>query len=101
MVISLVWMHQAAKNVRSFNLWGLRYTPGGVVGWWCVPIASLWMPFQAMKEVWKASDPDNVGSEPSSWMNRPVPGIMTLWWLAYIGAGFVAMGAVLPAMFDM
>jgi lysylphosphatidylglycerol synthetase-like protein (DUF2156 family) len=81
MIISLVWMHQAAKNVRAFNLWGLRFTPGWVVGWWFIPFASLWMPFQAMKEVWKASDPDNIGAEPSSWAGpggRPASG--SAWW---------------------
>ena len=59
-----VWQHRAHANLRAFARSGLRFTPGWAVGWWFVPIASLWKPFEAVRELWKASDPD---SDAVSW----------------------------------
>ena len=95
-VLFLVWTNLAAKNVRAFGQQGLEYTPGWCVGWWFIPIASLWKPFDAMREIWKASDPDSVGANASkSWMSSVVPVTMPIWWAVYILNGFVAMGVAL------
>jgi len=95
-VLFLVWTNLAAKNVRAFGQQGLEYTPGWCVGWWFIPIASLWKPFSAMREIWKASDPDSVGPNASkSWMSSVVPATMPVWWGVYILNGFVAMGVTL------
>jgi len=92
-VVFLVWMHQAAKNVRAFGQQGLEFTPGWAVGWWFVPIASLWMPYRAMKEIWKASDPETVGDgSGAAWMARAVPSLLPLWWATYVANGVVAGG---------
>ena len=98
-VIFLMWMHQAAKNVRAFGQQGLEFTPGWCVGWWFIPIMSLWKPFAAMREIWKASDPDTVGQRAAiDWRTAPVPTTMVLWWLVYIVNGFVATGIVLSTL---
>lgn len=95
-VLFLVWTNLAAKNVRAFGQQGLEYTPGWCIAWWFIPVASLWKPFQAIREIWKASDPDTVGSAASKpWMEAGVPGTLLAWWLVYISNGFVAMGVTL------
>ena len=95
-VLFLVWMNLAAKNVRAFGQQHLQYTPGWCVGWWFIPIASLWKPFDAMREIWKASDPDTVGASASKpWMASLVPATLPVWWAVYILNGFVAMGIAL------
>lgn len=92
-VLFLVWMYQAAKNVRAFGQQGLEFTPGWVVGWWFIPIASLWMPYKAMKEIWKGSDPETVGRDGGgAWMTRAVPSLFPLWWVTYMGNGLIAGG---------
>lgn len=98
-IFFLVWMHQAAKNVRAFGQGGLEFTPGWCVGWWFIPVASLWKPLAAMREIWKASDPDSIGQNAARpWMAAPVPSTMGLWWASYVLSGFVAMGIALANM---
>jgi len=91
-IFFLVWMHQAAKNVRAFGQTGLEYTPGWCVGWWFIPLMSLWKPFDAMREIWKASDPESVGpGAQREWRASPVPATMGLWWGVYILNGVVGI----------
>jgi hypothetical protein len=98
-VLFLVWTNLAAKNVRAFGQQGLEYTPGWCVGWWFIPIASLWKPFTAMREIWKASDPETVGANASrSWMSSVVPATLPAWWGVYILNGFVAMGITIASL---
>ena len=72
------WIYFSAKNVRAFGATGLTIRPGWAVGWYFIPIANLWKPYQAMKEIWQAS------SEPLDWQFRPVPGLMPAWWTLWI-----------------
>lgn len=72
------WIYYSAVNVRAFGATGLKIRPGWAVGWYFIPIANLWKPYQAMKEIWQAS------SEPLDWQNRPVPGLMPAWWTLWI-----------------
>lgn len=84
----LVWLHQAATNVRAFGHSSLQFTPGWCVGWWFVPFANLVKPFRAVKEVWKASDPDSVGTGyDDTWITQPVASLLPAWWAAWIISG--------------
>lgn len=91
-VMFLVWTHLAAKNVRAFGQEGLEYTPGWAVGWWFIPVASMWKPFDAMREIWRASDPETVGRGASkSWRESVVPGVLTAWWIVYVANGVISL----------
>jgi hypothetical protein len=91
-IFFLLWVHQAATNARGYGHAGLEFTPGWCVGWWFIPIASLWKPYQALKEVWLASDPSTVGSGDSMvWRHGSVPSTFPLWWTAYILSGMVGL----------
>lgn len=90
-IVYLVWTHQAAKNVRAFGQQMLEFTPGWAVGWWFIPFASLWLPYKALREIWRASDPDTVGAKDgTAWVSSAVPGLFPLWWSTYILNGVVA-----------
>ena len=54
-VIFCIWIVRANKNVRALGANGLRFTPGWAVGFFFIPIVSLWKPYQAMKDLWRAS----------------------------------------------
>jgi hypothetical protein len=54
-IVFLTWIHRANRNARALGAEGMRFTPGWSVGWYFVPIMSLWKPFQAMREIWQAS----------------------------------------------
>ena len=89
-VLFLVWTHHAALNVRAFGREGLAFTPGWCVGWWFVPVASMWKPYQALKELWRASDPDalDTGST-QAWQLRETPALFPVWWGSYLASGFI------------
>src|SRR3546814_19857585 len=49
------------------------------VGWFCVPIANLWMPFQAMRQLSKAS------AKPGDWEAADTSALLAWWWLFWLG----------------
>src|SRR3546814_11195073 len=49
------------------------------VGWFFVPIANLWMPFQAMRQLSKAS------AKPGDWEAAYTSALLAWWWLFWLG----------------
>lgn len=87
LVLLLVWTHRANHNARALGASGLRFTPGAPVGWYFVPIAWFWKPFQAMREIWRAS------SRPADWEDRQASALLGWWWglwLLALWGGFLA-----------
>ena len=56
----------------------MRFTPGWAVGWYFVPIAWFWKPYQAMAEIWRAS------RNPAEWRGEPVSPLLAGWWVLWI-----------------
>ncbi len=84
-VIFLRWTYLSKRNVRFLGADALEFTPGWAVGWYFIPIATLWKPYQALKETFKASHPDFT----ENWRQAPHPSIMPLWWTLWILGNFV------------
>ena len=76
-IVWLVWQHRSQSNLREAGIRGLAFTPGWAVGWWLIPIANLWKPFQATRELHKAS----AGGE--RW-EAPTPALLGWWWAGWI-----------------
>jgi hypothetical protein len=68
----------------------MEFTPGWAVGWFFVPFANLFKPYQAVREIYLASHPDPDEDEEDgqlpfwSWGARPVPTPLKLWWGTWI-----------------
>ncbi len=77
-ILMLKWIHRANFNVRQLGAAGMRFTPGWSIGWYFIPIANLWKPYQAMKEIWKAS------KNPADWQDRSVSSVLPWWWFFWI-----------------
>lgn len=77
-VAFLRWIHRANLNARGLGAQGMTFTPGWSVGWYFVPIANLWKPYQAMKEIWQAS------SNPRAWSTVTVPSLVSTWWTLWV-----------------
>lgn len=77
-VLILRWIHRANWNARALGAQGLTFTPGWCVGWYFVPLVSLWKPYQAMQEIWKAT------KNPSAWTTEAVPQLIGLWWTLWL-----------------
>jgi hypothetical protein len=56
-ILFCVWVYRANRNARALGARGMRFTPGWTVGWFFVPIMNLFMPYQAVKEIWQTGDP--------------------------------------------
>jgi hypothetical protein len=50
----LLWVHRSCHNARVGSR-SLRCTPAGSIGWYFVPVANFWMPYRAMREIWRAT----------------------------------------------
>jgi hypothetical protein len=75
-----LWVVDAQRNVRDLGAEHLTFTPGWAVGWFFVPIANLWKPYQMMRELWQAS------ARPDNWPAVDVPPLLGAWWGAWIGS---------------
>jgi hypothetical protein len=88
-VFFLLWLYRCYKNLPALKAGRTEYTPGWAVGWWFIPIANLFKPFGAVRDLWNESDP-NFDSE-LNFMSLSV-GSPTLlhWWWAFWLLGNVA-----------
>jgi hypothetical protein len=55
-VIVIVWMFRIARNLRTLHR-GTTWGPGWTIGGWFTPPFLYVIPFLALREMWKASDP--------------------------------------------
>jgi Domain of unknown function (DUF4328) len=78
-----MWIYRAHANLHAAGLVGLEFSPGWAVGWYFIPIASLFKPFQAMRELWSESHGVSNG------FSEQAPGNLGLWW------GFWIVGNIL------
>jgi hypothetical protein len=81
-ICSGVWIYNAACNVRALGARGLQNSPGWAVGWYAVPFAALFKPFQAMEEIFKAS------VAPLGWVRQRMPLLLPAWWAVWLLMGF-------------
>ena len=77
-VMFCVWTYRVNANIHALGAANLRFTPGWAVGWYFIPIASLWKPYQVMKEIWRAS------RNPSGWQEEASSSIVGWWWFWWI-----------------
>lgn len=77
-VVVAMWIHRAHANLRDGGVDGLEFSPGWAVGWYFIPFANLFKPFQAMRELWTAShgETDQFGAQ--------APSEVKAWWAAWI-----------------
>ncbi|MGB0798912.1 MAG: DUF4328 domain-containing protein, partial [Planktomarina sp.] len=54
-VASGMWIYRAAHNANQISPSETRITPGWSVGWFFIPVASLWKPYQAMRHTWNTA----------------------------------------------
>ncbi|TQF02358.1 DUF4328 domain-containing protein [Kitasatospora acidiphila] len=74
-VVFLVWLWRARINSElSGGPAAHRRARGWVLGGWMTPVANLWIPYQVVSDIWRASDP-----------RRPVPrGLIATWWVLFV-----------------
>ncbi|MET8544342.1 DUF4328 domain-containing protein [Kitasatospora sp. NPDC004799] len=80
-----VWMWRARVNAERLGGPGSqRRARAWAIGGWITPVANLWVPYQVVSDVWKASSP-----------RRSAPrGLLAVWWGALLVGGYVENGYV-------
>ena len=56
-VLTLVFVHRAARNLEVIGDSHPRFTPGQSVGWLCVPLVNIYMAHQVFTALWRDSQP--------------------------------------------
>ena len=79
-VVFLMWVYRANKNLRALSGVAMRFTPGWSVGWFFVPIMSLFRPYQVVRELWHVSH----GAEAEG------HAVVRWWWLLFILSGVMS-----------
>ena len=87
-VIIAMWIYRIASNTRFLaGANKMDYTPGWAVGWYFIPFANLWKPYQAMKEIWALNIARDGGS------GAVVAMLLPLWWFLWLAWNFVSNAA--------
>ena len=86
----LRWIYRANMNLGTLSGQPMRFTPGWSVGWYFIPFACLFKPYQAMKEIWEKSHKYGYGTD----------SLLGLWWALWLLSTFLgelAMKSILGA----
>jgi hypothetical protein len=85
-LLFLLWFRRAYWNLLALGALRLRYTGGWATWGWLVPLLSLVRPKQLLNDIWRASDPALPPGQPEAWRRRPVPSVLTWWWLVFLAS---------------
>lgn len=82
-VLIAMWIYRAHANLKERGI-ETESSPGWAVGWFFIPIANLFKPFQYMRELWNEShlEYDSYG--------EPAPSEITAWWACWILGNILA-----------
>ena len=83
-ILILRWIHRANHNIRALGAQDMKFTPGWAIGWYFVPFANLFKPFQAMAEIWQASTDDD------EWARKEHPLHLKMWWILWLASGLLS-----------
>ena len=75
----LRWIYRSNKNLRALSGESMTFTPGWSVGWYFIPIATLWKPYQVMKEIWNTSHKSNTTDH----------SVVGWWWALWLISNFL------------
>lgn len=83
-IFFLVWLYRAYNNLPALKAGNLEFSPGWAVGWWFIPIATLFKPFQVIRELWNESDPDFDPELSFLSSNVGAPAFIGFWWACWL-----------------
>lgn len=85
-IVFLMWLYRSSNNLRAFGE-PQQTSAGWAVGSFFVPIMNLFVPYRAVKEIWKKSDP----AAANSLLYTPSPpGFFPAWWGFWLAANFAS-----------
>jgi len=73
----------------------MRFRPTFTLLAWVIPVANLVLPALAVRELWRASDPD---AGPDEWRGTRTSPVVWLWWLAFLASLVLLAFAYSPVL---
>jgi hypothetical protein len=89
-VLWAIWQYRAHANVRAL-VPGARFRPLWGLASWVIPGANLVLAPLAMRELWRASNPDV-----EDWRRARTTPLLWLWWLLILAGLSLAVWSLLP-----
>jgi len=74
----LRWTYKSSQISHLSGAKDLKFSPGWSVGWFFIPIATLWKPYQAFKQIYQVS------IQVVDWKNVSIPSEARWWWGLFI-----------------
>jgi len=88
-ILILRWIFLVGRNAARLAGTQMHYSPTAAVGWYFIPVANLWKPYQAMKEIWTTSA--SCGGRRESL--KP-PFYLNAWWSLWLMSGVLGYFAL-------
>lgn len=89
----LKWVYRVVANARTLNP-AMRFTPGWAVGWYFVPLACWFKPFEYFKAAWEVSH------NPASPAQVYTPSVLRWWWGLWIASSIAGNISFRLSMMD-
>ena len=93
-IFFFIWLNNAYKNIYTMKIQSIEYTPNWAVGWFFIPILNLFRPFQIIRELWKASNPEYMPNEGISWKSQNTEKIIIFFWTFYLISEIFLRGVI-------
>ncbi len=81
--IFAAWIYTAGRKLAQRDEIYLEFSAASRIWWFFVPVASLWKPFEGMRELWNASR----GVEPHDRNNW----LIGIWWISYLAVAITGV----------
>ncbi|MEM1379267.1 MAG: DUF4328 domain-containing protein [Pseudomonadota bacterium] len=81
-IIGGFWIVRAMGNLHRIGSRFVTTSPAWAVGWYFIPIANLWKPYEAMSQIWE-------GSHRAANEETPDQSPLPLWWALWIISAIV------------
>jgi len=88
-ILFLMWVHQGYKNLTALEAVEMRFTPGWAVGYFFIPFLNIIRGYEVVADLWKASGQEARNEGGLGWKKLAVPGLLTIWWVAWLVSGFI------------
>lgn len=77
-IVNGIWIYRAASTAQTLAPTDKRMKAGWAIGWYFIPIASLWLPYGGMRHTWNTSQGHGTDIE------AQLPSWFPLWWGTWI-----------------
>ncbi|NSX55329.1 DUF4328 domain-containing protein [Sulfitobacter sp. 1151] len=90
----MTWIYHAALNARALGAKDMPIPPLRAALWKLIPIINLWIPFAALRDIWKAS------INPKNWRDAKIQAVFYVYWISSI-LYFTAIAIITMIIFNI